>query len=142
MNAPYQNLLNFVDNLIIAESTYCDSHKTLNFDDLSDHDKYEFASLLLEYDDRDITFYLNENEKYDDIISSLILSLKKDTQKDDINFVNNLKANIVSYYQKQMKELINERLQHVETEELHDHGYVKYQGRNTGEIKVMYVGRI
>ena len=131
MNA-YQRLVNEIDTLIRTEGSYDTDGYSLDFVDLDTSDQQKIAGLFIDYDDRDL-FSIYENEKYDDIVCSLLTMLKKDTRDSDEDLAECLKKNLVKYYAKRAQELIEERCAEVEASERWEHGQTKHQDRNTGE---------
>jgi len=99
---------------------------------IPDEDKEAFAGLLIDRDDRDL-FSIYENKNYDDIVCSLLSMLSKGTRDAEEDFTLCLKKNLVSYYEDQMIELLDEATVDLETEEYESHGIVRMQHKDNGE---------
>jgi len=128
----YQRLTNEIDSLIKTEGRTGIDGYSLDWTDLDESDQNKVVALFLDYDDRDL-FSIYENEKYDDIVCSLLTMLSKDARDSDQDFAECLKKNLVRYYAKRAQELIEERCAEVEAAEHWEHNQVKRQDRNTGE---------
>lgn len=124
-------LIPFVDRLIRNKCHQDENGYQLTLNELDDHEKEQFAAHLLENDDRDI-FSIYENEKYDDIVSSLIVMLKKDNLDNRLDFAESIRDNVTKYYEDRMSDLIKERLSIVEADDYHFIGYIKRE-RDNGE---------
>jgi hypothetical protein len=130
---PYQTLVSEIDSLIRNEGTYDSDGYSLSYDDLNEDDQQLIVACFVDYDDRDL-FSVYENEKYDDIVASMLTMLKKGTRDSDEDFTECLKKNLRTYYAKRAQELIDERCGEIESIERFEHGQVKRQDRNTGEF--------
>lgn len=117
-------VLPFVKKLIRENYKFTPDGFQLNVDDLDDQDLREFAMYLLEYDDRDL-HSIYENDKYDNIISTLIKMLKKDDTDNKLDFAEMVRDKIVDYYKPKMQELINDYIGFVEEDYFYEHGATK-----------------
>jgi len=130
--APYKDLYNFAYELaanyheVTSDGYYTDWRK------IPDEDKEAFAGLFIDYDDRDL-FSIYENEKYDDIVSSLLTMLRKGDRDSEEDFTACLKKNLVKYYEKKMEELLTEATADYETEYFESHGCVRRYHKDNGE---------
>lgn len=129
----YQRLVNEIDSLIRTEGKFDTEGYSLQFENLDNNDQQKIAGLFIDYDDRDL-FSINENDKHDDIVCSLLTMLSKDTHEANEDFVECLKQNLVKYYAKRAQELIDERCTEVEASKRWQHGQVKRQSTITGEF--------
>ena len=132
MNTIYQRLVNHIDSIIREEAKQTSEGYYLEFEELPELEQQEIVALFLEYDDRDM-FSIYENEKSDDIVSSLLTMLKNGTREASEDFAECVRSNVVKYYSKRAQEMIDDRLGWVEQEDDWERGYVKRQDRNTGE---------
>jgi hypothetical protein len=132
MNA-YQTLTNEIDSLIRNSGTFDSDGYSLRYDDLDEDDQQKITACFIDCDDRDL-FSVYENEKYDDIVASMLSMLKKGTHDSEEDFTKCLKKNVTAYYATRAQNLINERCAEVESSERWTHGQTKRQDRNTGEF--------
>lgn len=134
----YQTLCNLIDDLILNQGEFGIDGYSLHYQDLDESDQQSIAAAFIEYDERDL-FSITENEKYDDIVSSLLTMLKKDTQESAEDFSNGIKARLREYYAKRAQELINERCVDIKSEQAWANRRVTRQNRTTGEFHTSHI---
>lgn len=114
----------YISNLISAHSKKDINGYYLDVDDLYIDDKYEFAVHLIEYDDREL-YCLTENEKYQDIVSSLIKLLNKDDLDSKLDFSDLIKNKVINYYKEKMQCLIDSIIPDVQDQEFLEMGMIR-----------------
>lgn len=135
-----KELIRFVDDLIMDTAKHpCNNNDSyvLDWDKVDEQDKQHIVALMIDGDGREL-YSIYENDKSDDIVSSLLSFLKKDTQDSLEDFAECVRKNVMSYYEKAASELLEERLGVVESSGMLDAGLMQFQDRNSGEI---YWGR-
>lgn len=124
-----KNLIALIDEAIRC---YCEIDAdgySLDFSDIDEHDQQKITAAFIEQDDRDLhCLYENTN----DIASDLIMLLKTN---DDIYFAEQMKLKVVKHYEKRIKELLNERLEELESVDMQDRGFYKRLDRQSGELQ-------
>jgi hypothetical protein len=136
--SPYKRLCNEIDSQILNDGKYTQDGYSLDYNDLDECDQQAIVALFLDYDDRDL-FSVYENEKVDDVVSSLIGMLKKDTHESNEDFVNCLKKNLREYYATRAQELIDERCVELTSDDDFEHGMTRRVDRNTGESHLVHI---
>lgn len=125
-------LLSFVNELIRNNFYENADGYQLNFERLSDSVKEAFAAQMLQSDDCDL-FSITENLQRDEIVSHLLKMLNLDNLDNRLDFADCVKNNIVKYYEKRMKTLIESRIGIVEQEDYEFSGYQKKVYQDNGE---------
>lgn len=138
MSQHYKNLCSVINSLILNEGKYTSDGYSLEYNDLDEHDQQTIVALFIDYDDRDLCS-ISENEKVDDIVSSLLVMLKKDTHESHEDFVNCLKTNLREYYAKRAQELINERCAELTSDDDFEHGRTRIIDRINGESRLVHI---
>lgn len=132
----YQNLINYIDELILTKAKKTADGYQLSITDLYEDQLGQLAALFLEYDDRDTSECFCEPEKYaidDDITCALLKMLTNNNLDDKEDLAELIRKNTIKRYSEKMQDYISERCQEVESEEMAEHGKFKHQDRNTGE---------
>lgn len=101
-----KELLEFLQDLIDCYAVQCELDLTM----IDEIDKQKLVAFCIEDDNRDLTYCLIENEKYDDIISSFIKCLKTADSDDIVDFSTVLVANLFNYYKPRCQAIIKEKL--------------------------------
>lgn len=128
----YKQLRHEISRVVSDEAKHTDEGYTLRYDDLDTDTQDNIVAYFLDYDERDL-FSIYENDKLDDIASSLISMLRKNTRESEEDFASCIKKNLRAYYARRAQELIDECCAESEREEAWEHGYVKRQNGNNGE---------
>ncbi len=129
----FKKLVPFADEIIRNNLKFTSYGYEFDYHSLDDSDKQELAAMFLEYDDRDI-YSIYENENLDDIVSKLILMLRKDSTDNKLEFAEVVSKNLVKHYEKPMISLLIERLSYIEDDNYAESGYVKRFHKDNGEM--------
>lgn len=134
MDSYYSKVLYpFVESLIKENKKATSDGYYLSVDDLTDDDQYLFASYLIEYDDRDLSSSINENDKYDDIVCSLLNLLKQNDLDSRLDFADTVKERVVSHYKTKMQGMIDDLIGIVEREDKYPN--FPWRDRESAEVQ-------
>lgn len=127
-----KKLYPFVENLIRENYIHDGDRYILDVDSLDDSDQHLFAMHLIENGDRDLVS-IYENNKHDDIVSSLVKLLTLGGTDEKLDFAETVRDRIVFYYKPMMQKLIDDIIGWVEQEDYMDSGYRPRQHKDNGE---------
>jgi hypothetical protein len=131
-----KQLLNFIDSLILL-SEHDENGYHLDWNDLDDHEQGTIAAYLFNEDDQDVGYCISENNKYDDISASLVNMLKGVEHAD---FAEVVKKNVIKYYEKRARDLIDDRLAEMDSDYLSDRGLTRTRNRDNGDYITVRAG--
>jgi hypothetical protein len=103
----YKNITKFVDSIVTCYCTPTKDGYQLNIEDIPEKDLLKFASLLVEYHNRDLFFLVEDNC---DLSSSLIRLLTVNNSDSLNDYHDCLKNKILNHYRKTMEEILEDRL--------------------------------
>jgi len=133
----YKVIIPFVDGLIRRKAIKDKDGYYLDFDHLSGLERSVFAMHLLKYDETLESLYIGDNkdQNYENSFSEILTQmLYLDDIESKLNFANQVKKNIVSFYKNSINELIEKRIAIVESEDNSNNGLTSYQLDSTREI--------
>jgi len=128
----YQKVLfPFVEELILSHKD--ENRYSLSINDLSLGELYEFAGHLIEHYKIDLdSFY--ECMSSNNVMDSLIKSLKRDDIENKINFTEILMWEVVRFYEKTMQSIIDEVTEILQSNEYEDYQLRPSYHKDNGEI--------
>ena len=126
-------LNSYAHNLICNYYTISSLGYELSLDDICDQDLNEFVLNYWEHDNRDLTF-LTDSDKTDDILSNIVLAMKKDSKENQLNLSQSIMDSLLNYYRKSLQELIDKTLFDIEYNERLEAGHRRKQHSDNGEF--------
>jgi hypothetical protein len=136
MNTALIKLRSFTDSLIRNTGVQTrDGVYELDVDKLDKDEQAEFAALLLDNNHFDSFDFFQDDRplRNDDITSSLLNLLKKDTKESREQFIEDLIDNVIYQNKAIMQSYIDERCIEVTNEDKWDSGFCQVQNGTTGE---------
>lgn len=131
-----KQLLNFIDSLILLAEHDEDGYH-LDWNDLDEYEQGTIAAYLFNEDDQDVGYCLSENNNYDDIAASLHNMLKG---VENATFEETVKKNVIKYYEKRARDLIQDRLAEMDSDYLSDKGLTRIRNRDNGDYITVRAG--
>lgn len=97
---------NLASELVLAYQSSKSLYYNVGIDDISEDDQSELASLFLEKDGHDLSFFI-DSSKNEDLSVAIVMMMRKDTENNKKHLLETLKSAMIVYYKNRIEEALS-----------------------------------